>query len=105
PRIPEITPDSSGASEARAMPRHNGRATRKTTKPLDRSAGSVERLVSEYLPLLFVAVVVGMALGGARRTRAATKWSATRVRGTNKIVEHRNPRSIRGPNKYARGAH
>ena len=31
--IPETTPDAMGASEANAMPRQSGNATRKTTKP------------------------------------------------------------------------
>src|SRR5690606_21531585 len=43
PTIPASTPENKGALEARAMPRHNGRATRMTTTPERRSAGSVER--------------------------------------------------------------
>jgi len=31
PNIPAIIPEESGALEARAMPRHSGRATKKTT--------------------------------------------------------------------------
>ena len=33
PTMPANTPDNGGAPEASAMPRHNGRATRKTTSP------------------------------------------------------------------------
>lgn len=33
PTIPEITPDNGGAPDAKAIPRHNGNATRKTTRP------------------------------------------------------------------------
>ena len=43
PTIPAISPESRGASEARAMPRQRGRATRKTTTPLARSRGSAFR--------------------------------------------------------------
>ena len=37
PTIPAMIPENSGAPEAKAMPRHNGTATRKTTKPAGRS--------------------------------------------------------------------
>ena len=33
PIIPEIIPENRGAPEAKAIPKHNGKATRKTTKP------------------------------------------------------------------------
>lgn len=33
PTIPEIIPDNGGAPEAKAIPKHNGNATRNTTKP------------------------------------------------------------------------
>ena len=33
PIIPEIIPENNGAPEAIAMPKHNGSATKKTTKP------------------------------------------------------------------------
>jgi len=33
PTIPEITPESGGAPDARAIPKHSGSATRKTTNP------------------------------------------------------------------------
>jgi hypothetical protein len=35
--IPERMPENRGALEARAMPRHRGRATRNTTNPEERS--------------------------------------------------------------------
>ncbi|GAA3966071.1 hypothetical protein GCM10022407_10550 [Hymenobacter antarcticus] len=41
PTIPEITPASSGAPEASEMPRHSGKATRKTTKPAGASCPMV----------------------------------------------------------------
>jgi hypothetical protein len=31
--IPEIIPENNGAPEAKAIPKHNGNATKKTTKP------------------------------------------------------------------------
>jgi len=37
PKIPEMTPDIKGAPEAKAIPRHKGNATKKTTKPAIRS--------------------------------------------------------------------
>ena len=33
PTIPEMIPDNGGAPDASAIPRHNGKATRKTTSP------------------------------------------------------------------------
>jgi hypothetical protein len=33
PTIPAIIPDNGGAPEAKAIPKHNGNATKKTTKP------------------------------------------------------------------------
>lgn len=33
PTIPEITPDKGGAPDAKAIPRHNGSATKNTTSP------------------------------------------------------------------------
>ena len=33
PIIPDMSPEIKGAPQANAMPRHNGRATRKTTIP------------------------------------------------------------------------
>src|SRR6218665_1806018 len=33
PTIPAITPDNGGAPDANAIPRHNGNATRNTTRP------------------------------------------------------------------------
>jgi hypothetical protein len=33
PTIPEIIPENKGAPEAIAIPKHNGSATKKTTKP------------------------------------------------------------------------
>ena len=33
PTTPEIIPENNGAPLAKAIPRHNGKATRKTTKP------------------------------------------------------------------------
>jgi hypothetical protein len=38
--MPANTPDTNGAPEANATPKHNGSATRKTTKPAVRSRGS-----------------------------------------------------------------
>lgn len=39
---PASTPESNGALEAKATPRHKGRATRKTTSPAMRSRVGVE---------------------------------------------------------------
>lgn len=33
PTIPAITPDNGGAPDANAIPKHNGNATKNTTKP------------------------------------------------------------------------
>jgi hypothetical protein len=38
PTIPEIIPANNGAPEAKAMPKHKGRATKKTTKPAGKSS-------------------------------------------------------------------
>jgi hypothetical protein len=35
--MPATMPENSGALEARAMPRHSGSATRKTTRPAGKS--------------------------------------------------------------------
>ena len=37
PVIPAIKPDDKGAPEARAIPKHNGNATKNTTRPADKS--------------------------------------------------------------------
>ena len=37
PTIPAINPENKGAPEASAIPRHSGSATRKTTKPDNKS--------------------------------------------------------------------
>jgi UDP-N-acetylglucosamine pyrophosphorylase len=37
PTIPEIIPEKSGAPDANAIPKHNGKATKKTTKPAEKS--------------------------------------------------------------------
>jgi hypothetical protein len=37
PQIPEITPVIAGSPEAKAIPRHNGSATRKTTSEAEKS--------------------------------------------------------------------
>src|SRR5687768_2138314 len=41
PTIPASTPANSGAPEANATPKHNGKATKKTTKPAVKSRGNV----------------------------------------------------------------
>ncbi|GGB73643.1 hypothetical protein GCM10007424_11920 [Flavobacterium suaedae] len=38
PIIPDSIPDNGGAPEANAIPKHNGNATKKTTKPDGKSA-------------------------------------------------------------------
>ncbi|GEM56429.1 hypothetical protein FB1_26500 [Flavobacterium branchiophilum NBRC 15030 = ATCC 35035] len=41
--IPDNIPENKGAPEAIAIPKHNGSATKKTTKPDAKSAFSVEK--------------------------------------------------------------
>ena len=38
PTIPEIMPANNGAPEAKAIPKHKGKATKKTTKPAGKSS-------------------------------------------------------------------
>ena len=38
PIIPEIIPENKGAPDAKAIPKHKGRATKKTTKPAGKSS-------------------------------------------------------------------
>ena len=38
PTIPEIIPENSGAPDAKAIPKHKGNATKKTTNPAGRSS-------------------------------------------------------------------
>ena len=46
PTIPEIIPENKGAPLANAIPRHNGKATKKTTKPEAKSdLRSAKRLI------------------------------------------------------------
>jgi hypothetical protein len=37
PTIPEMIPENKGAPEAIAIPKHSGKATKKTTKPAEKS--------------------------------------------------------------------
>ena len=37
PIIPETIPENNGAQDAKAIPKHNGSATKKTTKPEEKS--------------------------------------------------------------------
>ena len=37
PTTPDIIPEKSGAPEAKAIPKHSGSATKKTTKPEEKS--------------------------------------------------------------------
>ena len=37
PTIPAIIPENKGAPDARAIPKHNGKATKNTTKPAGKS--------------------------------------------------------------------
>ncbi|GAB2717643.1 hypothetical protein GCM10011495_07620 [Hymenobacter frigidus] len=52
--MPEITPANSGAPEASEMPRHNGSATRNTTKPAGASC-----------PMVLNSEVLGRGAGGS----------------------------------------
>jgi hypothetical protein len=38
PTIPAIIPENKGAPDANAIPKHNGSATKKTTKPAGKSS-------------------------------------------------------------------
>jgi hypothetical protein len=53
PITPEIIPANKGAPEAKAMPRHNGNATKKTTKPEAKSDLRLAKML-----VLFVIIVV-----------------------------------------------
>jgi hypothetical protein len=55
PIIPEINPEINGAPLARAIPRHNGRATRKTTIPAGTSFSQLEKrdLRIGIFPMIF----------------------------------------------------
>ena len=63
PRMPEINPDNSGAPEAWAMPRHNGRATRKTTSPASRSRPTARMGGTDKVEAV---VIVGRRRSGMR---------------------------------------
>ena len=43
PITPEIIPENNGAPEANAIPKHKGKATKKTTKPAARSPLTLEK--------------------------------------------------------------
>ena len=52
PTTPEIIPENKGAPLAKAIPRHNGKATRKTTKPEAKSdLRFVKRLIFFDIPI------------------------------------------------------
>jgi hypothetical protein len=44
PTIPAIIPENAGAPEANAMPKHKGKATKKTTNPAARSPLTLEKI-------------------------------------------------------------
>ena len=60
--IPETTPDAMGASEASAIPRHSGNATRKTTKPAGMSFDACFRDLEKK----FTLIAVGISVKGDR---------------------------------------
>lgn len=51
PTIPDIIPENKGAPEAIAMPKHKGKATKKTTNP---EAKSTFRLAKKLLLLVII---------------------------------------------------
>ena len=54
PTIPEITPENRGAPDAKATPRHNGRATKNTTIPAGISFFNVDfRMIFELNEIRF----------------------------------------------------
>ena len=44
PITPETIPENNGASEAKAIPKHSGNATKKTTKPDAKSPLTLEKI-------------------------------------------------------------
>ena len=56
PTIPEIIPENSGAPDAKAIPKHKGKATKNTTRPAGKSFFKYEKEIS-WFNLIFDSIV------------------------------------------------